>query len=120
MSKGYRMNRNSQSCAMRRLPSLSATLLAALGLSWAGADSDAVAQSADQVVVDYGALDSVAGAAPATRPAGTPTSVLTKLGLDGHPLNTIQPTGPGAASPDIADLTPPPEPIAIPSDVPML
>lgn len=113
------MNRNSRSGAARRLPSLSIALLAAIGLWWVSADSDAVAQSADQVVVDYGALDSVAGAAPAAQPAGTPTSVLTKLGLDGQPVSSLQPTAPGAAPPDIAALTPPPEPVAIPNDVPM-
>ncbi|WP_119302144.1 hypothetical protein [Dongia deserti] len=114
------MNRNWRRHAAGGLPILSAALLSAVGLLWDAAGSDAVAQTysgaSNNVVVDYGALNTLAGQ-PAPNgaqalPPGQPqsqfipgyappagaygvTTALPPYGAYGHP----QPVAPYAALP---------------------
>src|ERR1051325_4658775 len=122
MSRGYMMNRNWNRRAACRLPTLSAALLSAAGLAWAGIGPAAHAQS-NEVIVNYDVLNALpasppaypqAGAAAAMPPpalyatvpplaggqlapppSGQLSSVLTMIGPDGRPVAPIKLKKPG-------------------------
>lgn len=134
------MNRNWNRHAAGGLPILSAALLAAVGLSWEGALSDAAAQAssgaASEVIVDYDALNALPGqpalnsapastalpGVPALTPPSAPSSVLAIIGRDGRPITPIKLKKPDADTQpggQVAAVTPPDAPAEMPTHVPM-